>query len=58
MALARVMDGLVAVADFAAVHRLEPGHQREQRRLAGAVRADDADQVAGRHGEADVIGDA
>ena len=30
----------------AGVGPIEPGHEVEQRRLAGAVRADDADQLA------------
>ncbi len=34
-----------------AVERLEPGERAQERRLAAAVRADDADSAAGRDGE-------
>ena len=40
--------------DFAGVWPVEPGHEVEQRRLAGAIRADDADEVA--FGEIEIDG--
>ncbi|KAF1858260.1 hypothetical protein Lal_00014761 [Lupinus albus] len=58
-AVARLVDerdlrGL-ADDDFAAVRLFDPRDHAEQRRLAGAVRADDADDRARRHGERQVV---
>jgi hypothetical protein len=36
---------------------LNPGHQLQQRRFAGAVRADDADLGSGKEGQGDVVKD-
>src|SRR5438128_2142177 len=41
----------------AAVWSQQPGHHLEQRRLAGAVGADDADDLPGVHGEVDALED-
>src|ERR1700730_1928610 len=48
------LDGL-AEAQLAAVRRLVCGDHAEQRRLAGAVRANDADDAAGRQPEAQFL---
>ncbi len=40
--------------DAAGIGRVNAAYQIEQRRLAGAVRADDGKHRAGRHGERDV----
>ena len=41
--------------DFAGIRLFLAGDHAEQRRFAGAVRADDADDGAGRHVEAEVV---
>src|SRR5262249_32975311 len=50
----RELDGL-AEAEAAAVGSLLAGDHPEQRRLAGAVRADHADDPAGRQGEVEIL---
>jgi hypothetical protein len=47
--------GGLADRDFAAVRLFEAGDHLEQGRLTGAVRADDADDRAWRHGERQVV---
>ncbi len=41
--------------DGAGARRIGAGEHAEQRRLAGAVRADDADRLIGAHGEVDIV---
>src|SRR5262249_34349520 len=41
-------------ANLTRIGAIEAADDLEQRRLAGAVRPDDADQLSGRHGEGDV----
>ena len=45
----------IVEADAAGVGRSEPGDDVEQRRLAGAVRADHRHHTAGRHREVDLV---
>src|SRR5205807_293274 len=57
--LARLIDvreaHALAEADRAGIGRLAPGQHAKEGRLAGAVRADDADDSAPRHSEAQVV---
>src|SRR4051794_21566162 len=48
-------DGLPVETDFAGIGPVEPGDQIEQGCLAGAVRADDADQIAFGEVEVDAV---
>jgi hypothetical protein len=43
--------------DRAAVGKLEPGEDAQQRRLADAVGADESDAASGPHGEVDFVED-
>ena len=54
--LREIEDGRVAPAvDAARVERLEPGEHAQQRRLAGAVRAEERDLLAAPDGEGRVL---
>ncbi len=49
-------DVAVVEADFSAIRRDEPGEHVEERRLARAVRPDQAMELAGHHVQVDVVG--